>query len=107
MLGTIDKIESIDNVSYDPNTVYMAHTNETLSGMQKSLLGYSNAKIDDTLLTFGSCDDTITRIIVSGKKEIMAPYFGNNDLVVARSVPRMIDKNLWSVDVILKEDYDN
>lgn len=103
--NTIKTVVSIEDLKFNDRTIYMAHTNETLSYMQKFLLGHSNAKIGDTLLTFGACDETIQRMVTVGKRDILAPYFGNNDLVVAKTVPRMIDKNLWSVEVVLHSDF--
>lgn len=100
-----DTVSDISDLNYCPKTIYMAHTNETLSAMQKHFLGYSNAKINDTLLTFGACDDTIQKIIKVAGKQIVTSYFGNNDLVVVKSVPRLIDKGLWSCDVVIEKDY--
>jgi len=98
-------VEDIKELNYCEKTIYMAHTNETLSSMQKHFLGYSNAKIGDTLLTFGGCDETIQRVVEVAGRQILTNYFGNNDLVVATSVPRMIDNKLWSCDVIIQKDH--
>lgn len=98
-------VEDISDLEYCNKTIYMAHTNETLSAMQKHFLGYSNARINDTLLTFGSCDESIIKIINVKDKPILTTYFGNNDLVVVTSVPRMIDDKLWSCDVVIEKDY--
>ena len=98
-------VKDIEELQYCDKTIYMAHTNETLSSMQKHFLGYSHAKIGDTLLTFGSCDESISRIINVRGKQIITNYFGNNDLVVVTSVPRMIDDKLWSCDVVIERDH--
>lgn len=98
-------VEDIKDLKYCDKTIYMAHTNETLSSMQKHFLGYSNAKAGDTLLTFGGCDETIQRVVEVAGRQVLTKYFGNNDLVVATSVPRMIDAKLWSCDVIIKKDH--
>jgi len=68
--------------------------------MQKHLIGYAHAKIGDTVLTFGGCDDSIKRRTISGGRSVITNYFNNNDLVNITSVPRMIDDNLWSCDVV-------
>ncbi len=99
LLSHVDKVGDITDLKFEPNAIYMAHTNEALSDMQKQLLGYSHGKIGDTMLTFGGCDDSIKRRAAIGNKAVLTNYFNNNDLVVITSVPRMVDDKLWSCDV--------
>lgn len=99
LLKDVDNISDLKELSYDPNTIYIAHTNESLSNMQNHLLGYAHAKIGDTVLTFGGCDETIKRRTISGGRSVLTNYFNNNDLVNIISVPRMIDDKLWMCDV--------
>ena len=99
LLKHVDRVVDLKDLKYDEKTIYIAHTNEALSDMQKHLIGYAHAKLGDTVLTFGGCDDTIKRRTISGGRSILTNYFNNNDLVKIISVPRMIDDKLWSCDV--------
>lgn len=107
LLPIIDTVEEISELKYDPKATYIAHTNTTLSKMQNHLIGYSHAKTGDTLLTFGGCDESIQKVVKIRGKEIMSRYFLNNDLVVVTSVPRLIEKGLWSCEVITQYDQEN
>jgi len=104
LLPIVNTVGTVSELKYDPNTTYMAHTNITLSKMQKHLIGYSNAKIGDTLLTFGGCDDSIKKKANVRGRTIVTRYFNNNDLIVVKSVPRLIDEGLWQCEVITLED---
>lgn len=99
LLNHVDRVGDISELQFDSDTIYIAHTNEALSDMQNELLGYSHAKIGDTVLTFGACDETIKRRTMSGHRSVVTNYFNNNDLVKIVSVPRMIDDKLWSCEV--------
>lgn len=99
LLKHVDRVSDLKHLKYDDKTIYIAHTNEALSEMQKHLLGYAHAKTGDIVLTFGGCDETIKRRTMSGGRSIVTNYFNNNDLVRITSVPRMIDDKLWSCDV--------
>lgn len=99
LLSHVDTVEDISNLTFDEDTIYIAHTNEALSDMQEALIGYSHAKIGDTVLTFGACDESIKRRTMSGHRSVVTNYFNNNDLVKITSVPRMIDDKLWSCEV--------
>jgi len=106
LLPIVNTVGEIKELRYDPNTTYMAHTNSTLSKMQKHLLGYSHAKLGDTLLTFGGCDDSIQKKIIVRGSERTTGYFNNNDLIVVKSEPRLIEEGLWSCNVIILEDHE-
>lgn len=99
LLNHVDRVGDISELKFDEDTIYIAHTNEALSDMQNELLGYSHAKIGDTVLTFGACDESIKRRTMSGHRSVITNYFNNNDLVKIVSVSRMIDDKLWSCEV--------
>lgn len=96
----VDRIKRINGTSFNPDTIYIAHTNKSLSDMQKALLGYSNAKRDDILLTFGGCDKNIGKIKEKKGKKDIVPYFSNNDLVRVLNVRQYMTYNLYMCEVI-------
>jgi hypothetical protein len=67
--------------------------------MQKELLGYSHAKVDDILLTFGGCDKTICRKVLKYGRYELVNYFNNNDLVKVTSV-KPFTKHLYFCEVV-------
>lgn len=107
LLPMVTMVEDIKELKYDPKATYIAHTNQALSRMQKHFIGYSHAKVGDTLLTFGGCDETIQRKIIIRGETKSTRYFNNNDLVVVTSVPRLIDEGLWQCEVITLHDQEN
>lgn len=105
-LLSLDKAIELSDLKYSTSHLYIAHKNDTLSEMQNQLLGYGHAKVGDTMLTFGSCDESIQRLMLNyKKKEVLVPYFNNNDLVVIISMPEYLDKDLWSCEVKTLNDY--
>ncbi len=95
-----ERIKRLGNLKFNPETIYIAHTNKSLSDMQKTLLGYSNAKPDDILLTFGGCDKNIGKVVNKKGKLSVVPYFSNNDLVKVLRVRQYMNYNLYMCEVV-------
>ena len=96
----IEVVNELKPSLYDNNTIYIAHTNKNLSNMQKSILGYSDAKKNDIVLTFSGCDKNVAKVIdKKGKKEIV-PYFANNDLVKVLNSTQFQNYDLYICEVI-------
>lgn len=107
LLPIVDMVEDIKELKFDPRATYIAHTNQALSRLQKHFIGYSHAKVGDTLLTFGGCDESIQRKYTVRGQTKMTRYFNNNDLVVVVSEPRMIDDKLWQCEVVTLHDQEH
>jgi len=96
LIDETNLVSSLDELKYDEDTVYIAHTNYQLSKMQKHFLGYSHGDVGDIVLTFGGCDDSITREY----KDKQVPFFTNNDLMIITSTPNKFDDGLWECNVV-------
>lgn len=97
------RVKNIKELSFDNDTIYIAHTNKALSDMQKSLLGYSSAKVGDILLTFGACDKNISRKVLKKGKLTLVNYFNNNDLVKVKTVKQYEKHKLYFCEVIRED----
>ena len=97
------RVKNIKELSFDNDTIYIAHTNKALSDMQKSLLGYSSAKVGDILLTFGACDKNISRKVLKKGKLTLVNYFNNNDLVKVQAVKQYEKHKLYFCEVIRED----
>lgn len=95
-----ERIKRVGSLKFNPETIYIAHTNKSLSDMQTKLLGYSNAKHGDILLTFGGCDKSIGKVKLKKGQKTVVPYFANNELVKVRTVRQYMNYNLYICSVI-------
>jgi hypothetical protein len=100
LIASTPTISNIKELIFDPETIYIAHTNKSLSNLQSKLLGYSNARIGDILLTFGGCDKNISRLVTKKGKPVLVNYFNNNDLVRVENVKQYENHKLWFCSIV-------
>ena len=96
----IEVVKVLNSSIYEADTIYIAHTNKSLSNMQKKLLGYVDARPGDIVLTFSGCDKNIGKVVhKKGKKEFVS-YFANNDLVKITNSRQFQNYELYICDVL-------
>lgn len=91
--GKISKKYITNQPKFDLDTFVISFSNERLSKLQKSFLGYSTAKKGDIVRSFSRSD-----LILEGTND--SPYFHNGDELLITSDLIKISDNLFSAEVI-------